>query len=100
MYTVYQTPEFADWLDDLKDVRAQVRIVARLRQAEAGNLGDHKNLSGSLSEMRLDIGPGYRLYFTRRDRILVVMLMGGDKSTQVRDIAKARRLLTSLELDL
>jgi putative addiction module killer protein len=100
MYTVYQTPEFADWLDDLKDVRAQVRIAARLRQAEAGNLGDHKNLSGSLSEMRLDIGPGYRLYFTRRDRILVVMLMGGDKSTQERDIAKARRLLTSLELDL
>ena len=100
MYTVYQTPEFADWLDDLKDIRAQVRIAARLRQAEAGNLGDHKNLSGSLSEMRLDIGPGYRLYFTRRDRILVVMLMGGDKSTQERDIAKARRLLHSLELDL
>ena len=100
MYTVYQTPEFLNWLDDLKDVRAQVRIAARLRQAEAGNLGDYKNLSGSLSEMRLDIGPGYRLYFTRRDRILVVMLMGGDKSTQVRDIAKARRLLTSLELDL
>lgn len=100
MYTVYQTPEFADWLDDLKDVRAQVRITARLRQAEAGNLGDHKNLSGALSEMRLDIGPGYRLYFTRRDRILVVMLMGGDKSTQERDIAKARRLLNSLELDL
>jgi putative addiction module killer protein len=99
MYTVYQTPEFADWLDDLKDVRAQVRIAARLRQAEAGNLGDHKNLSGALSEMRLDIGPGYRLYFTRRDRILVVMLMGGDKSTQERDIAKARRLLNSLELD-
>ena len=100
MYTIYQTPEFTDWLDDLKDIRAQIRIVARLRQAEAGNLGDHKNLSGSLSEMRLDIGPGYRLYFTRRDRILVVMLMGGDKSTQERDIAKARRLLTSLELDL
>jgi putative addiction module killer protein len=100
MYAVYQTPEFADWLDDLKDVRAQVRIAARLRQAEAGNLGDHKNLSGSLSEMRLDIGPGYRLYFTRRDRILVMMLMGGDKSTQERDIAKARRLLNSLELDL
>jgi putative addiction module killer protein len=100
MYTVYQTPEFADWLDGLKDVRAQVRVAARLRQAEAGNLGDHKNLAGSLSEMRLDIGPGYRLYFTRRDRILVVMLMGGDKSTQERDIAKARRLLNSLELDL
>jgi putative addiction module killer protein len=83
----------------LKDVRAQVRIAARLRQAEAGNLGDHKNLSGALSEMRLDIGPGYRLYFTRRDRILVVMLVGGDKSTQERDIAKARRLLNSLELD-
>jgi putative addiction module killer protein len=99
MYTVYQTPEFSDWLDALKDVRVQVRIAARLRQAEAGSLGDHKNLSGALSEMRLDIGPGYRLYFTRRDLILVVMLMCGDKSTQERDIAKARRLLNSLELN-
>ena len=92
MFTVRQTQEFQDWLDGLKDIKAQLRIVARLRLAEAGNLGDWKPVGNEVSEMRIAFGPGYRLYFTRRQNILIVMLAGGDKSTQYRDIAKAIRL--------
>lgn len=73
--------------------------MARLRQAEAGNLGDWKAVGGEVSEMRVNFGPGYRLYFVRRGRILIVMLAGGDKSTQTADIRRARRILDQLELD-
>jgi len=97
MFTVRLTQEFQDWLDALKDLRAQVRIVARLRMAEAGNLGDWKSVGGDVSEMRVDVGPGYRLYFTRRGSILIVMLAGGDKSSQARDIKRAQRMLKLLE---
>ena len=89
MFTIRQTQEFQDWLDALKDLRAQVRIAARLRLAEAGNLGDWKSVGNDVSEMRIAFGPGYRLYFTRRESILIVMLAGGDKSTQARDIKRA-----------
>ena len=99
MFTVRQTLEFQAWLDALKDMRAQVRIAARLRLAEAGNLGDWKSVGGDVSEMRVDIGPGYRLYFTRRAGILIVMLAGGDKSSQARDIKRAQRVLRELELE-
>lgn len=97
MFTVRQTQAFQDWLDGLKDLRAQVRIAARLRMAEAGNLGDWKPVGGEVSEMRIDFGPGYRLYFTRRGSILIVMLAGGDKSSQTRDIKRAQRILKLLE---
>ena len=97
MFTVRQTQEFQVWLDRLKDLRAQVRIATRLRLAEAGNLGDWKAVGGEVSEMRIDVGPGYRLYFTRRGSILIVMLAGGDKSTQARDIKRAQRVLKQLE---
>ena len=99
MFTVCQTREFQAWLDALKDMRAQVRIAARLRLAEAGNLGDWKPVGGDVSEMRVDVGPGYRLYFTRRASILIVMLAGGDKSSQTRDIKRAQRILRELELE-
>ena len=99
MYTVQQTQEFQDWLDDLKDIKTQLRIVARLRLAEAGNLGDWKPVGSEVSEMRIAFGPGYRLYFTKRQNILIVMLAGGDKSTQARDIKRAQKLLTQLELE-
>jgi putative addiction module killer protein len=99
VFTVRQTREFQEWLDALKDFRAQVRIAARLRLAEAGNLGDWKPVGGDVSEMRVDFGPGYRLYFTRRESILIVMLAGGDKSTQARDIKRAHRILKQLELE-
>jgi putative addiction module killer protein len=97
VFTLLQTLEFQEWLDALRDTRAQVRIAARLRLAEAGNLGDWKPVGGDVSEMRLDIGPGYRLYFTRRGSILIVMLAGGDKSTQARDVKRAQRILKLLE---
>ena len=100
MFTVRQTEEFQDWLDALKDTRAQVRIAARIRLAEAGNLGDWKTVGGEVSEMRVDTGPGYRLYFTRRGSILIIMLAGGNKSTQSRDIKRAQKMLTQLEIDL
>ena len=99
MFTVRQTQEFQDWLDGLKDMRAQVRIVARLRLAEAGNLGDWKPVGHEVSEMRITFGPGYRLYFTRRQNVVIVMLAGGDKSSQARDIKRAHTILQQLELN-
>jgi putative addiction module killer protein len=99
VYTLRLTQEFQDWLDALKDLRAQMRIVARLRLAEAGNLGDWKSVGGEISEMRVDVGPGYRLYFTRRGGLPIIILAGGDKSTQSRDIKRAQRILAELELE-
>lgn len=99
MFVLQQTQEFQDWLDALKDLRTQVRIAARLRQAEAGNFGDWKSVGNEVSEMRIAFGPGYRLYFTRRESILIIMLAGGDKSTQNRDIKRAQRILKLLELE-
>lgn len=100
MYTVLQTEEFVAWLDDLKDKRTQVRIAARLRQVEAGNLGDWQPIEGDVSELRVDFGPGYRLFFTRRGRIIIVMLTAGDKSSQKRDIRRALKLAVELGDDL
>ena len=99
VYTLRQTEEFQNWLDGLKDRRAQIRIVARLRLAEAGNLGDWKSVGGDVSEMRVDVGPGYRLYFTRKAHLLIVMLAGGDKSMQKRDIKRAQQIVKQLELE-
>lgn len=99
VFIVRETEEFRRWLDALRDIKAQVRIAARLRYAEAGNLGDWAPLDGDVSEMRIDHGPGYRLYFTRRGSILIVMLCGGDKSTQKRDIRRALRISTELGED-
>ena len=96
VFTVRQTEAFVAWLDGLKDRRAQVRIAARLRQAEAGSLGDWQPVEGELSEMRIHYGPGYRLYFVRRGRVIGVMLNAGDKSTQKRDIRHALQLASEL----
>ena len=100
MLTVLQSEEFVAWLDALKDVRAQVRIAARLRQAEAGSLGDWQPVEGEVSEMRVHYGPGYRLYFVRRGRVIVVMLNAGDKSSQKRDIRRALKLASEIGDDL
>ena len=89
MFTVYQTEEFVAWLDDLKDKQGQLRITARLRHVESGNLGDWQPIEGEVSELRVNYGPGYRLYFVRRGRIIVVILNAGGKSTQKRDIRRA-----------
>ena len=98
-FTVRQTEEFVVWLDGLDDQRAQIRIAARLRQAEAGNLGDWQPVEGEVSEMRVHYGPGYRLYFVRRGRFIVIMLNAGDKSSQKRDIRRALKLATQIGED-
>ena len=100
MYTVRQTQKFVAWLDKFKDKRAQVRIAARLRQAEAGSLGDWQPIEREVSEMRVNYGPGCRLYFVRRGRIIVVMLNARDKSTQKTDIRRALKRAAELGDDL
>lgn len=100
MLTIKQTREFRDWLDHLGNTVAQIRIAARLRLAESGNLGDWKAIDGSLCEMRIHVGSGYRAYFTRRGQEILILLAGGTKSTQRRDIARARKLLAELETNL
>ena len=97
VYQVLQTEAFARWLVALRDVRAKARILARLDSTRLGNLGDIRSVGGGVSEMRIDIGAGYRIYFTRRQRIVVILLCGGDKSTQAKDIARARLLAEAIE---
>ncbi len=87
---------FRVWLDRL-DVAARARVQARVLRFEAGNLGDHKSLGGGLWEARLTFGPGYRIYFARRAASLVLLLAGGNKSSQARDIREARRRLADYE---
>ncbi|MBY5663881.1 type II toxin-antitoxin system RelE/ParE family toxin [Rhizobium leguminosarum] len=87
-YTVLQTAEFQKWLRKLKDRNARDRIVTRIVRAEAGNLGDHKFFDG-IGELRLDYGPGYRLYFAMQGSVVVILLCGGDKGSQERDIKRA-----------
>ena len=99
VFTVRQTEEFVARLDGLDDQRAQIRIAARLRQAEAGNLGDWQPVEGEVSEMRVHYGPGYRLYFVRRGRFIVIMLNAGEKSSQKRDIRRALKLATQIGED-
>ncbi len=97
MYVIKTLPEFDAWLRGLKDKTAQRRLVARLRKASFGNLGDTKPVGKGVSEMREHFGPGWRMYFTLRGRELIVMLGGGDKSTQKTDIATAQRLAARIE---
>jgi putative addiction module killer protein len=91
MIEVRQTAVFPTWLTDLRDIGARARIVARLARVRAGNLGDAKFFDG-VGEMRIDVGPGYRLYFVKRGKTVIVLLCGGDKSTQRRDIATAKSM--------
>jgi putative addiction module killer protein len=99
MLTVLLTEEFQTWLQRLRDRKAQVRIAARIRRAEFGHFGDCKPVGDGISEMRVDFGPGYRLYFLRRGNVMIVMLAGGDKSSQHRDIRRAQRLAKELEFE-
>lgn len=97
MFTVLQTEEFKEWSVGLRDLKARTRIDARIRRAEMGNLGDVRSVGDGVSEMRIDYGPGYRLYFTRRGLELIVLLCGGDKRTQAADIKRAQKILEELE---
>lgn len=90
---IIQSTEFAAWVDSLRDRKAAARIQARIRLLSMGHPGDIKGLGGGLSEMRIDVGPGYRLYRSRRGEQLAILLCGGDKRAQRADIARARKVL-------
>jgi putative addiction module killer protein len=96
MIEVRQTERFAKWFGCLRDRSARGRIQARIDRARLGNLGDVKSVRSGVSEMRVDVGPGYRLYFTRRGNQLIVLLCGGDKSSQQKDIREALMLAAQL----
>lgn len=96
MLELRQTEGFEAWLGDLPDERARDRINARIGRLERGLFGDVKSVGGGVSEMRLDYGPGYRLYFTRRGQVIVILLCGGDKGSQAKDIRLARSLAQDL----
>ena len=89
---VEATPEFRDWIDALKDLAGRARIQVRIDRLLHGNPGQHRNLPDGISELKIDSGPGYRVYYTVRGTRLLLLLVGGDKSSQSKDIAKARRL--------
>ena len=92
MIEVRQTAVFAGWLTSLRDRAGATRIARRIRRVAGGNLGDVRSVGEGVSELRIDHGPGYRVYFVRRGPELVILLAGGDKSTQARDVDAARRL--------
>lgn len=97
VFTIKRTAEFDAWFTSLRDGATQRRLVARLRKAQLGNLGDVKAVASGVYEMREHFGPGWRLYYAKRGRILIVMLGGGNKSTQATDIAKAVKVASLLE---
>jgi putative addiction module killer protein len=97
MYVVKRTAEFDDWLRGIRDGITQKRLAMRLRRAQLGNLGDVKPIANSVFEMREHFGPGWRMYYLQRGSLLIVMLGGGDKDSQDRDIAAALKLAATLE---
>lgn len=92
MLQIVQTAVFSSWLADLDDRNAVARIVARVRRMELGNFGDVKSIGEGVSEMRIDYGPSYRVYFTRQGKTIVILLCGGDKKSQRRDVRKAQQM--------
>ena len=92
MVEVRRTPEFQRWLDGLTDPKAFARIEIRLTRLALGNPGDSKPIRQGVCELRIDYGPGYRVYFTQRGKMLIYLLAGGDKSTQAQDIKAALKL--------
>ncbi len=97
MITFIRTPEFDAWLKALRDPIGKARIISRIRSAEQGNFGDCEPAGDGVSEMRIHCGPGYRVYYSRRGKMLYLLLCGGNKSTQSRDIKQAKALLKSQE---
>ena len=96
MVEVRQTREYAKWFAELRDLRARARIAVRIDRLVLGNPGNVKPVGEGVSELRIDYGPGYRVYVTQRGSVLVILLCGGDKSSQDRDIAAAKALAREL----
>jgi putative addiction module killer protein len=97
MMEIRKTEVFARWVDELRDIRARARVLARIERLGAGNPGDVAPVGEGVSELRIDYGPGYRVYYRKRGRRLIVLLAGGDKSTQSKDIRAALKLARTLE---
>lgn len=96
MLEIRKTDTFITWLDCLRDIRARARVQARIERLAAGNPGDVEPVGEGVSELRIDYGPGYRVYFKKQGREVVILLAGGDKSTQTADIKTALRLARNL----
>ena len=96
MFEVRKTEVYAKWLDGLRDTRARARVLVRVERLAAGNPGDVRPVGEGVSELRIDYGPGYRVYFTKQAHTIVVLLAGGDKRTQSDDVKTALRLARNL----
>ena len=95
-YEVIKSATFLNWLKGLRDRNARARIAVRIDRIEDGNFGDHRSIGGGVSEIRVNVGQGYRIYYTIRNRTVVILLCGGDKSSQRRDISRARQMESEL----
>ncbi len=96
MFTIRKTEAYAQWIDGLRDIHARARVLVRIERLAQGNAGDVGPVGEGVSEMRIDYGPGYRVYYAKRGREVVVLLAGGDKRTQATDIKTALRLARNL----
>lgn len=96
MIEIRKTENFANWLDNLRDIQAKARVLVRIERLASGNAGDVKPVGEGVSEMRINYGAGYRVYFVQRGSELIILLAGGDKSSQPRDIKTAIRLAQNL----
>jgi len=99
IYEVKKSSHFEKWIRALKDLKGKIAIARRIERMSHGNFGDAKSVGDSVSELRIRVGPGYRVYFTKFENRVIVLLIGGDKSTQSKDIIKAKALLEELKND-
>ena len=97
MTTLNRTAEFSAWISTLRDLTARAKILVRLKRAEQGNFGDSEPIGDGLSEMRIDFGPGYRIYYGREGAVAYLLISGGDKSTQKADIKRAKEMWKTIK---
>ena len=99
MYLIKQTDIFAKWLTKLKDIQGKVAILRRIDRVKEGNFGDYKSVGNDVSELRVTVGAGYRVYYTKVGDDIVILLVGGDKSSQSKDIEKAKKICKELNYE-
>lgn len=99
MYLIKQTETFSKWLSRLKDIQGKVSILRRIDRMKLGNFGDHKSLGATVSELRITVGAGYRVYYMLNNDEIIILLVGGDKATQSKDIQKAKQIAKELQDD-